>query len=56
MLTAFAFQPNIRAEANHHPLIGTAWMRFAQTQVVVHLQVWEHGKDYTAALCTDDGR
>ena len=49
MLTAFAFQPNIRAEADNHPLRGAAGMGLPQAQVVVHLQVREHGRDYTAA-------
>ena len=49
MLTAFAFQANIRAEAHNRPLIRAARMRLPQAQVIVHLQVREHERDYTAA-------
>ncbi len=51
MRTALAFQPNICAKADNCPLIGAAGMWFSQTQVVVHLQVGEHGKDYTFLDC-----
>ena len=40
--TAFALQPNIGTEANNRPLVGTAWMLFAQAQVIVELQVRKH--------------
>ena len=54
MLTPFAFQTNIRAEAHHCPLIRAAGMWFPQTQVVVQLQIRKHGEDYTAmtSMCT----
>jgi hypothetical protein len=40
--TAFAFQPNIRAETRDGPFIGAARMLFAQAQVIVEVQVGEH--------------
>lgn len=56
MLTAFAFQPNIRAQAHHDPFVRTAGMWFAQAQVIFHLQVRQHGWDYTALfLSARDG-
>jgi hypothetical protein len=39
---AFAFQTNIRSQAGDHPLVGSAWMRFAQAQQVIQLQVGQH--------------
>ena len=39
---AFAFQPNVRAEARHGPFVGAARMLFAQAQVVVEAEVGEH--------------
>jgi hypothetical protein len=33
--TAFAFQPNIRAEPRDDPFIGAAGMLFAEAQVIV---------------------
>ena len=48
MLTTFAFQTNIRAEADHYPFVRAAWMRFFQTQMVIQLQIRKHGQDYTA--------
>jgi len=48
MPAAFAFQPDIRAEAYHRPLVGAAGVGFPQTQVIVQLQIGEHGTDYTA--------
>jgi len=35
----FAFQSNICAEADHRPFKGTAWMLFAQTQVVIQVEI-----------------
>jgi hypothetical protein len=52
MLTPFAFQSNIRAQANYSPFIRAARMRFSQTQMVVQLQVRKHGQDYTATMLT----
>ena len=40
--TAFAFQPNIRAETDNGPFIRAAGMLFAQAQMIVQLKVWEH--------------
>jgi hypothetical protein len=40
--TAFALQPNIRAQARNSPFIGTTGMLFAQAQVIVEVQVGEH--------------
>jgi len=39
---AFAFQSNIRAKTRDGPFVGAAGMLFAQAQVVVEAQVWEH--------------
>jgi hypothetical protein len=36
---AFAFEANIRAEADDDPIVGAAGMRLAQSQVIVELQV-----------------
>ena len=41
--TTFAFEPNICAEACDGPFIGATRMLFAEAQVIVELQVWEHG-------------
>ena len=41
--TAFAFQANIRTQADDIPLVRAAWMLFAQAQVIVQLQVRKHG-------------
>jgi hypothetical protein len=41
---ALAFQPNIRAETSHRPLIGTTRMLFTESQVVVEAEVGEHEK------------
>ena len=53
MLAAFAFQTDICAEPHHGPFIRAAGMWFAQTQVIVHLQVWKHTKDYTFTTIDD---
>ncbi len=37
-------QADIRAQAGHRPLVTAAWMRFAQTDDIVELQVGEHVK------------
>ena len=37
--TAFALEPDIRAQPRDGSLVGTAWMLFAQTQVVIETQV-----------------
>ena len=39
---AFAFKPNIRTETGNRPLVGAAWMLFAESQVIVEAQVGEH--------------
>ena len=39
---AFTFKPNIRAQAGNCPLVGAAWVLFAESQVIVEAQVWEH--------------
>jgi hypothetical protein len=41
---ALTFQPNIRAETSHRPLIGTTRMLFAESQVVVETEFREHEK------------
>lgn len=41
--TPFAFEPDIRAQTRDSPFIGTTRMLFAEPQVVVELQVGEHG-------------
>jgi hypothetical protein len=48
MLAAFALQTNIRPETEHGPFIGPAWVRFPQAHMIVQLQIWKHGQDYTA--------
>jgi len=40
---AFTFQPNIGTETRNSPLIGTTWMLFAESQVVVEAKVGQHG-------------
>ena len=40
--TALAFKPDICAETGNCPLVGTAWMLFAESQVIVESQVGEH--------------
>ena len=40
--TAFTFQSDIGAQADHGPFVGTAWMLFSQAQVVVQLKVRKH--------------
>jgi hypothetical protein len=42
--TAFAFQPNIRAEPRDDPLIGATGMLLAQPQVIVKTQVGKHAR------------
>jgi hypothetical protein len=39
----FTLESNIRAKTNHGPFIGAAGMLFTEAQVVVELQVGEHG-------------
>ena len=41
---AFTFKPDIRAETGNGPLVGAAWMLFAESQVIVESQVGEHGQ------------
>jgi hypothetical protein len=42
MAAALAFDADIRAEPDDRPLIGAAWMWFAQTDEVLELKVGEH--------------
>jgi hypothetical protein len=35
----FAFKPDIRTQARDRPFVGTAWMLFAQSQMVVEAEV-----------------
>lgn len=42
--TAFAFESDIRAETGHDPFVGTTGMLFAQAQVIVEMQIGEHGR------------
>lgn len=39
---ALAFKPYIRAQTGNGPLVGAAWMLFAESQVIVEAQVGEH--------------
>jgi hypothetical protein len=39
---ALAFKPDIRTETGNGPLVGAAWMLFAESQVIVEAQVGEH--------------
>ena len=39
---ALAFKPNIRTETCNGPLVGAAWVLFAESQVIVEAQVREH--------------
>lgn len=39
---AFTLQANISAEARNGPLVRTAWMLFAEAEMVIEAQVWEH--------------
>jgi len=41
---AFALKPDICAETDYGPLIGSTGMRLAQAQMIMELQVGEHGK------------
>jgi hypothetical protein len=36
---AFAFQPDIRAKTYDGPFVGTAWMLFAEAEMIVETQV-----------------
>ena len=51
----FTFQPDIRAETGNGPLVGAAWMLFAESQVIVEAQVGEHnlggGCEYYKLIC-----
>lgn len=38
-----AFQPNVRAETRHDLFVGAAGMLLSQAEVIVELQVGEHG-------------
>jgi len=40
--TAFAFKPDIRTETRDCPFIGTTWMLFAKSQMIVEAEVGEH--------------
>jgi hypothetical protein len=40
--TAFAFQSDVRAEADDGPFVGATGMLFTEAQVVVEAQVGEH--------------
>lgn len=44
--TAFALQPNIRAETRDRPFVGTARMLFAKSEMVVELQIGEHSGNW----------
>jgi len=39
---AFTFKPDICTETGNCPLVGAAWMLFAESQVIVEAQVGEH--------------
>ena len=52
--TAFAFQPDIRAETCYGPFVGTARMLFAEPQVVIEVKVREHG--FTRMKYDEKGR
>jgi hypothetical protein len=39
----FAVEPDIRAETGDSPFVGAARMLFTQAQVIVELEVGEHG-------------
>ncbi len=41
---AFALEPDVRAETSDSPFVGAARMLLAQAQVVVELEVGEHGR------------
>ena len=43
--TAFAFEPDIRTEPYDGPFVGAARMLFAEAQVVVEVEVGEHGRE-----------
>jgi len=40
--TAFTFKAYIRAEACNSPFIRSAWMLFAQAQVIVEAKIGKH--------------
>lgn len=42
MPAALTFQANIGAEPHDGPLVRATWMRFAQAQQVVELEIGEH--------------
>ena len=41
--TAFTFESNIRAKTCDGPFVGAAGMLFAEAQVIVEMEVGEHG-------------
>ena len=41
---AFAFKSNICTKSNYSPIVGATGMLFAEAQVVVELEVGEHGR------------
>ena len=50
MTASFAFKADIRAEADHHPFIGTTRMRLAQTQKIVELKIGKHEVSFKSAV------
>jgi hypothetical protein len=52
--TAFAFQADVRTEAGNSPFEGATWMRFAQAQKIVELQIGEHGVILTRSAQIDE--
>jgi len=41
----FTFQADVRAEACYRPFVGATGMLFAEAQVVVEVEVGEHGRE-----------
>jgi hypothetical protein len=37
--TAFAFKPDIRAQACDRPLVGATWVLFSEAEMIVEAQV-----------------
>lgn len=40
--TAFTFESDICAKTRDGPFVGAAWMLFAETEVIVEMEVREH--------------
>lgn len=54
--TAFAFESNVGSKTCDDPLIGAAWVRLAKTEMIVELEVEEHGLEKRGRLEVENWR